>query len=388
MLCAATYKKMESVVILLEAGCPLSICCWEHLAHTGNEDVVNAFIRRMKSYYNGNPKHAICGTLVEGTSNLYSAFNLSVRNAELLFEAGFDDINSGTPLWLHSRHTTYSDKNMDLILWLIRNGANLEKCDPHYKTTPAQLLAEIYSYRIIASMEVDQDDGDLSVYNHHQSHQEPEHVKLFRRCITNKAKDECVCACSTNGCNVMASVMRACSKLTPTSKLRLDGMIKAIFNWVSLEIESEQHLHMDILRSLTFQRLGITHTCHDHGHGAHNFYPKGPLTQPEICDIQFIQQVDTKLLEDLLVEFEHEMSASSYSFWDFISHYWEERMKQLMEERSAPRVDEAERAREVGVLIHGHYGPELDIGLEDDDRLEFGSWEWFEREVANIMERA
>jgi hypothetical protein len=107
--------------------------------------------------------------------------------------------------------------------------------------------------------------------------------------------------------------------------------------------------------------------------------------QSEISDIQFVEQADIKLLEDLLVEFEDDMDASSCSFWDFISLHWEERMKQVVEERTTHRLSEAGRAKEVGVLI---YGPKPEMHLKDDHKPKVYSWEWFERRVAKIMERA
>jgi hypothetical protein len=136
MLYTATHReKMESAIILLEAGCPLSILCWENIAPTTNEDVVNAFIRQTKSGNNGDSKAPIVDTLAKYTNELYHAFDLSVRNAELLFEAGFDDVTIttelGTPLWRHASslvsqyHKVNNLERLNVILWLVQNGASL-----------------------------------------------------------------------------------------------------------------------------------------------------------------------------------------------------------------------------------------------------------------------
>jgi hypothetical protein len=67
--------------------------------------------------------------------------------------------------------------------------------------------------------------------------------------------------------------------------------------------------------------------------------------------------------------------------------YYEKRIKLIIEESSTPRVNEPERERAVGVLIHDHYNPGLESNQKYYSEIQTSIWAWFEREVASIMER-
>ncbi|KAF2788778.1 hypothetical protein K505DRAFT_366174 [Melanomma pulvis-pyrius CBS 109.77] len=164
------------------------------------------------------------------------------------------------------------------------------------------------------------------------------------------------------------------------------AVLEEILSWTGLDVNSEEHMIPSFIRLLTFERLGLTHTCHDHGHYKFGCDPKLPLAASEIFDIQFVENSDIDLLEDLLEEFEEAMQEHTGSIWDFIDGYWKDRMDQIMSERDKPIQEEEEQARQLGVTIHGYFGPEPQGNSITDEKPEWGSWEWFERKVSKIMD--
>jgi hypothetical protein len=82
---------------------------------------------------------------------------------------------------------------------------------------------------------------------------------------------------------------------------------------------------------MTFQALGLTHTCHDHWASGRDgwrdrlfsdFDPHDPLPEAEIRDIHHSEQEDIGLLETLVEQFEKACASWDGDFFKFLDDYW------------------------------------------------------------------
>jgi hypothetical protein len=144
-------------------------------------------------------------------------------------------------------------------------------------------------------------------------------------------QDNCVCYCSTDGCDIATSALR------PVRKERFVKSVQActkdkikIFTGVldHLEICLDRYLaHLrSALRVMTFDVLGMTHTCHDHNTCDHAMARTPAPTQEDIPAVHHIDADDAQRLDDLMLEFEREWPGHHRSFLGFVENYWEPRM--------------------------------------------------------------
>jgi len=333
---------------------------------------------------------------------LYRPWRLQACNAERLFNAGFRDVDqpkkSGTNLWYHAtQHFDWDDRHrvekLELVQWFINKGARLDALHSCYKTTPAQLLAERMAIRIILREKIVPHDFRLNFHDSVNSiHQQPTFQSLYGKVFTSGGTDDCICECNSSGCSVIGSVLRTLTQVFDSAKVSLDHMLHAILNWLSIDIDSHPRMVPQIIRFITFEKLKLTHTCHDHGHllnfGSFRVWgygcePKQPLLEHEVLDIHFIDQGDIRLLEELMVEFETQRRDCSGSTWSFIDGYWTDRMHQIDEGKTKSHAYHAEKNKDLGVHFHGP----CDLEPETESRpvTEKGTWELFEEEIADIM---
>ncbi|KAJ4295096.1 hypothetical protein N0V90_007105 [Kalmusia sp. IMI 367209] len=110
--------------------------------------------------------------------------------------------------------------------------------------------------------------------------------------------------------------------------------------------------------------------------------PNMPLTLDEITDIQYTEQKDAQLLEDLLREFEMAWEAYEGSLIEFIDGYWSPRMEEVKRLRDAGSENNLERLQEAGVVF---YGPEPHR-IEKSKLPKYGSLDWVRYRVDKIMD--
>jgi len=402
----------NSFILLLRAGCPIDYRTWSLVAGFGEtqraetELVIGRIVQQLEdtpsreheiSDLTGSP-----GYLVE-EAMLYRPLGLRVCNAKMLFDAGFRNVDqptkSGTSLWFHA--TWLFEQNAErrvgkssLIRWLIDKGARLDTLHPYYKTTPAQLLAERIAIRIILQENiVPHDHIPHSLWPIGSIHQQPKFQSMYGEVFTSNGTDDCTCACASNGCSVIGSVLRTLAQNFHTAKVSLHRMLHAILNWLGIDIYSHPGMVQPIIRSITFEELKLTHTCHDNGHledrrgrwaWSGHCIPKQPLFEQEVRDIQFIDQADIRLLEELLIDFDAKIREYSGSMWAFIDGYWTDRMHQVDQEKIKSRAYHAEKNRDLGVDFHVSCDSKSEP--QASAVIKYGNWEWFEREIADLME--
>jgi hypothetical protein len=221
---------------------------------------------------------------------------------------------------------------------------------------------------------------------------------LVNQLWNSRTIDSCNCACSSHGCGIITSALKMtrhafmdsigawrCTRDSrppgdAQKKFFVIDYISRLSKYVDADIWVDDESCREALRVMTFDRLGLTHTCHNLGHSSVYCYPRNPLSQKEIEDIHYSEEKDLGLLEELVSEFESLWSQHPAGFTDFLRGRWTDRMDEVIAERSHPRDDEPGSVfRETGVIL----GPE---NLRDRrTRPKIGTLERFELDVWEIM---
>ena len=301
---------------------------------------------------------------VQKRGTLYHATYLDVRLARHLFHAGFRDIEGAheqwTPLMLCGGATL--NDLLELASWLISNGGDLSLSTPMCSCiegnctcylSPTSLLSKTV-HRLASEVgwtifragsafcNGERPTCKLGatwlmelLSNLHVSSQ-----KLLRDLFTDDSRDSCICACtSSHGCSPAIMMLKSMEK--PPQNLEYSyrnfRMTKArpwIIEWMLGPQQLEptcsafDWLVTDIIRFMTFEELGLTHTCcYDSGHGRRrHFIVKEDLEIDEICEkeVSLLDELDT-----LVAEFQGRYTELRVPFHEFLSGYWNARMKEV-----------------------------------------------------------
>ncbi|KAL8927117.1 MAG: hypothetical protein Q9208_002501 [Pyrenodesmia sp. 3 TL-2023] len=113
----------------------------------------------------------------------------------------------------------------------------------------------------------------------------------------------------------------------------------------------------EILRLVTFEKLGLRHTCCEVGlNGIYDVYAAKP---EEVAEIRDEDHEGIQLLESLLSEFEEKRGDENIK--SFINGYWSTRMEELLAARDEESVDRI-ALREIGVVFDDENGSG-DVGM-------------------------
>lgn len=128
--------------------------------------------------------------------------------------------------------------------------------------------------------------------------------------------DDCVCACSSGGCEAFALIIKCCKSAVWNSSFQQLADLWAGVKDICVPLKSS-----DFLRLLTFQELGLTHTCCriDRDRGDRNILVSRIRDQAKIEEIQ---HADLQKLEELLQEFEAKRVGPDPAFSNLLEEYW------------------------------------------------------------------
>jgi hypothetical protein len=142
-----------------------------------------------------------------------------------------------------------------------------------------------------------------------------------------------------------------------------------ILSWMDTLLSTSLDMANAVLRVLTFEDLGIRHTCHDVAiildRRNQESCGRPPYSEEEIDEIHDEDSELITRLNLLCAEFETAYASSDNpSFYDFVKGYWTDRMNEDKKDRGADYVKAVE---EIGVVVEP-FGPELPPGFTRADR--------------------
>ncbi|KAF2662186.1 hypothetical protein K491DRAFT_282304 [Lophiostoma macrostomum CBS 122681] len=392
---AIRYGRVDTLDILLRACAPTTHYTWDAALESNNMTIVSKIAERMLSC-------AADYDLVLTRSNgydLYFSTSLQAGAADILCHAGLDNVNFKandyfTPLWYHARNmgSPRVNDSVKLIQWLLEKGAIIDVSHPHYRTTPAHILAE----RLVVicrrrDLEVAHATGTQRLWN------DPNILGLATTVLTNQTTDSCRCLCSRDGCNVFTAAFRGHdgdwindlehsvfqTDLATIGRASEKRFFETISRCWGVDLEGTDRARSSVIRLMTFDILGLTHTCHKVDHREDCSTLHDPLTEQDIMDTQENELSDITLLEHLLIEFEEAWEIHTGTFFDFIDGFWRRRMSEKMLGREIAVEDDPEQANEHGVTIEN---PKRKLPLAENEMVPEESFEFLKWQIDKIMD--
>lgn len=295
---------------------------------------------------------------------VYHLTSLKRDAADCFWKAGFRDLNEpdcfgNTPLMkLDFRsHETYSHYYLELIDWFEGKGIKLDETVQHIHSlaflsrdhhlarcsclTSGHTVLHLLAHRVSMGLALRSFWSDRS-------------LNCFLRILMNEKQDACKCACTLAGCRAVFIAAKIWSRNSWGFESRLPEKINSV-RWPSrfwlfcfMDMVTSEEMILDVTRFLTFDTLGLTHTCCRPSYGSSK-----DLTpfedEDEIQEIHDEEQEDLQLLEDLLLEFDDYRRKSNCTIQEFYLTYWRCRMKEVL---SGEKTSNQDDFREIGVSLH------------------------------------
>ena len=318
---------------------------------------------------------------------VYHLSNLSLRSADLLWDAGFRDIDGfdvfgTTPLMrpVGNRYRSLQEY-LQMVEWFLSRGADL--CKAARKADGLQTLWEqvnqgrlIDENRLeigvttlhfvthnIAIKMLEEIASQLPIFQgfqflrrHVQTMNSPSQG-LLCKVIAYAVQDRCTCACSLAGCTGLLLVLKNFGYTLRTGPHATEPAMaqKWLFLVSELLIETMRQteesgeplydrLILDAIRFLTFEGLELRHTC---CYCDGNWYSTYDDNE-ERLEIWEEDKLRLAQLEKLIPEFEGKWCELSIPFLQFMKEYWQPRMDQAIQEWE--EINEQE-LRRIGVIV-------------------------------------
>jgi hypothetical protein len=242
--------------------------------------------------------------------------------ADMLLELGFKDLdsmdaNGKTPLLSKASSPEYA-------LWLIDHGANLAaplgNIDSKLNQTAVHGVAHKFGYYLFRSWRENINWRRLA---------DGARKRLVDLTCNMDAPDNCRCACSPQGCTPFTTILKTALEdeftYSPNSRkarmAELQKAFKQITQALPLDIFRLPRIPLASLRFLTFEALGIRHTCCSR-HCRLRTSSFGDAYDEE--DLQELREEDSSLveiLEELMEEFETKYNPADENLLQFVGRY-------------------------------------------------------------------
>nr|XP_036583844.1 uncharacterized protein CTRU02_05975 [Colletotrichum truncatum]KAF6793103.1 hypothetical protein CTRU02_05975 [Colletotrichum truncatum] len=294
--------------------------------------------------------------------------NRNVRHlSDAFYSRGFQDIDipssdGSTPL-IQSYYSQHS-------VWLIEHGARLD----------ARVPGEVDGYTAAHYLFTRTDKHAWGTED-----MKPTLLDVLRSRVGEDWNlDNCVCACSSNGCHPYTTMWKEYlfwELRGDMTKKRLNKMTKRVYKKCT-ELEEGWNVTRPVksvaLRACTFAVLPLRHTCCSHWkpwEGAY-WFSREPLrvyTQDEIEDIHEEDAAEIARLESLLVEFEEKLDQMDCSLAEFFQTYWKSRMEEVLVEieNQSITAEEIESARQLGVVLQVQPAEVVTEEIEDRSNVQY-----------------
>lgn len=270
--------------------------------------------------------------------------------AELLYAAGFTDLNQRGK----AGNTAIADMSLycwslvsfaTMADWMICRGADLYTPSRHgysaifyvasefgtqLYTTSYKCYKKSCLHGITSSCEL-----EMILSTHFAG------VDLIPTVLLDDTTDDCLCACSQRGCSPLTQLLRAYYR---PNRLGVIGHLQEIVSR-TLNTDSWKTTVSAMVRYITFEALGMTHTCH-----VAFMFDVTCLDSEETSEIRDEESAMIVQLNELMVEFDRKYDELDVGIRQFLEGYWHTRMEEVLQEKHISR-DEAMKVREIGVII-------------------------------------
>lgn len=308
--------------------------------------------------------------LTRDLGTVYHIFGLTMRHVQILWDAGFHDIDDYdgyglTPLMrcigrVHAKSVLEDLRNYcdfwELVSWFVGKGADLHRLSKYIFLRGKVYLLNSADGRLVKGLIKSRGVSSTTamhylasrlgcIIRHHTEwiHGEAQSLSDYARRIqayvlSSSLPDDCSCTCSIRGCIPYTVFIKSYSPRKSILSYRQNLLTtQALAKHLDVDQPSLAWFRKEMLRSNTFDRLELRHTCCNlEEHWSHDFGSEGFLSvyeDEEIAEMQEEQSEQLKRLEELLVEFETQYNQCKCTFHKFLGDYWVKRMDEVMSEK-------------------------------------------------------
>jgi hypothetical protein len=286
------------------------------------------------------------GLYHQGVTHVQSVFHasgLSPDHIEALWGVGFRDIDvpdefGHTPLVLWDIGCSLQ-RSLDRAEWLIQHGADLHRRLPSNSTSVCHHVCLNLMHKFTAICYVQRrvsktlEEALEAVYKAIYRLEDPSR-SLVGTAFRSLVADGCMCHCSINGCTPLTVSLRHIREtiklLSISEDIREESykhdLVKGVYEIILMNAihhgGSPAQVVQSVLRLLTFDALGLTHTCCREDSSL-DLQPFSKVDGSEIHDEERLLLTD---LESLVNRFENEYEALGIPLWDFVETHWSVQM--------------------------------------------------------------
>ncbi|KAH9219366.1 hypothetical protein DL95DRAFT_443461 [Leptodontidium sp. 2 PMI_412] len=288
-------------------------------------------------------------------TTVYHTPSLDLHMAKNLYESGFRDIDEidihgWTPFGSQIFDSVDSLESLETLQWLKDQGADAYRECPGGGGTTLHALGSTMERSLGFINEEGYDTIPLKV----------QEAKIASSFLTDEVVDDCDCACSRDGCQIITSALKSNRNRfsyfrDSTGEYCLDDIrlrtCLSILKLVEASIPERPWIPHEVLRVMTFDWLELTHTCHEDPMGRYH----GPREHLSYEEIQEIHNEEEGLLqehENLVTEFEAKYAELGLPIAAFMEEYWMPRMEQVLNPGNECSLEEERsRMREFGIVV-------------------------------------
>ncbi|KAJ5100673.1 hypothetical protein N7456_006725 [Penicillium angulare] len=299
-----------------------------------------------------------------------TVYGILLQSSQLLEEGyrlGFTDIDRPTlwefeggmtPLcWRCDEFRQVSE--IDFVLSLLSKGANLFQSlsqmgtKPQSKTTAVHLL----NARLAELLSQDDDYHYKELSQFIEDNQSRFWQFLGNHLFSLSHRDSCSCACSAGGCTPLSvSIRLRMDWWDPDEQFfhlscKMKHFLEFLIDWN----QSRPQVSREIIRSLTFDGLGLRHSCCTEIKGGEPFWCT--RDESELHDIMDEQKGLIEQLDQLVSEFEAQFDALQLPLMEFLRDIWYHGMMKFHSECDAFDEEHHIEAGRLGISLEVDDGP-------------------------------
>lgn len=294
-----------------------------------------------------------------------SIYHQRIENVEAweeLYKLGFrsidaPDANGLTPL-MHqltyfAEDSISSKKGVACIIWLFEKGASLTKTLPHSNGTVAHFASSWVIGVILNVICMDKIDSNRGLPRLEAKITAQGDV-LF---LVPSVRDHCVCVCCPGGCTTLSVALRSSIRRLDFDFFPLRkpvDLFRQVFSFLVQWTEARHATGHSIIRSLTFDALGLRHTCCTETDDILPFECRGFKDQQEVSNIQEEYHHRYYELERLVGEFVGDFDKLGLPIMDFLDNHWHGRMIEYLSKPGSYDEQHIRETRKFGIFLEPH----------------------------------
>ncbi|KXG49146.1 uncharacterized protein PGRI_030160 [Penicillium griseofulvum] len=275
----------------------------------------------------------------------------SVKTLEELCQVGFRDINQRDSRGLTPLMTTivpFWRKEMwaERMHWLISKGADLDQEVPGTSSTVTHHLGFSVGEYILSLRDYDlRPKYDLELFS----------MLEQSFLLLPSVRDRCSCACSPGGCTTMSVLLRRIVGNVDSNRywmVELSHLFREIIKFILRWTRGDTEIGWGVIRFLTFDALGLKHSCCVNISARRYLCPKlVSREEEEVEEIHDEEMPRILELEKLLTELKVKFDELNQPVMEFLEGYWHTRMIEVLSQRDPYDEEHVTESRRIGVTL-------------------------------------